>query len=477
MLRSHRWLPPPRAPRGSVLVVALLFATAIAIALGSYLQLANSTLRAANRAHLNEVATNLAETGLERGMLAIAHSIEDPTYDWSDWTVSGANASQRFEGFTYPANTTGFVRVLIQNYQDINHRTIVARATIEAPRQAPVEKWLRVQCERSSPLVGGVMGGRVQLSGGSNFDSYSSRLGDYGATLADGSTNLKASIQIGAQSLAPTGSSSGSITVAGRVAVGSEDAFELDSSVTIGPAGATGIDPAALRYDFTMDYDDAEPPDYTGTVLPNITSSLQLPRPGDPYVMVGGRKTYHYTVTEGIHLSGTGEQLQILPLEAQLETAPPINVVVNSGGGVTVSGPEAGIEIARSASLALYSAGDIYIGGAGVANEGRPANLQIWGTKPATEPLAQQIDVRGRDGRLSGVIYAPRAQVRVRPGSETGGDIFGAVVGAEVRIDPARFHYDEALRQFYPRFAFRLTQWEELARADERAPLAGALNF
>ena len=67
--------PTPRADRrrladqrGAFLIVAMVFAAAIAIVLASYLTLGRTSLKLAHRSFFASDATNLAEAGLEEAL-------------------------------------------------------------------------------------------------------------------------------------------------------------------------------------------------------------------------------------------------------------------------------------------------------------------------------------------------------------------------------------------------------------------------
>jgi hypothetical protein len=465
-------------PRGSVLIVALIFATAIAMTLTAYLQLAQTTLRVANRAHYANIAMNLAETGLERGMLAIATSVENPAFAWPGWRFSadGKDAYRTFDGFTYEGNTTGVVRVRVQDYQSAGTPVVIARATVNLGSGAPIEKWLRVRCGKTSPFRNSMTGENVVLMGGSKFDSYSSTLGEYGATLADGSTNTNDNAFVGATVLERGSAAGGEVVIQGSVSVASEDGLRLGSAASVGPAESSGINEHYVRYDFTRDYEDTRIPSVTGTMLTSIKESATLPRNGDPFITVAGRKTYYYTVTEGIFLTEDGARLTI----GELPPGPPpgVDVVIVVRSPIHVTGAGAGIQITGNNGLALYAAADVTIGGAGVANDGKPAQFQLWGTRPQSEEAPQTFDLVGNDGEFRGVIYGPNASITIAGDSSgSGGDVFGAIVGRDIKLSGSDFHYDEALRDLYKQYAYRVTDWEELASAKERSDAASALSF
>src|SRR5437899_10685628 len=105
--------PPSRLrnERGSLLIVALVFAAAIALMLTTYIKMSTTALNLAERAFCENQAMNLTESGLEMAMAAInANSWPSP------WAISGADASATFSSFTLPQGATGRVQVWVNNY-------------------------------------------------------------------------------------------------------------------------------------------------------------------------------------------------------------------------------------------------------------------------------------------------------------------------------------------------------------------------
>jgi hypothetical protein len=479
---SSAGLRPSPSRRGSTLVVALIFATAIAITLGSYLHLAHNTLRISQRAHYHNVAMNLAETGLERGMLAISRTADGSEGAWDGWTVSadGRDRYRALTGFTYEGQTTGEVRIRVKDHLSHGSREVIARATLTVPGTSPIEKWVRITCGRTSPFGQGLIGRKVVISGDARFNSYNSARGDYAAALGDGSINVNDQVFVGAARLEADSFSHGKLVLEGTVAVAGEQGLHLGSEADIGPFGTRGTSLGAVRHDFTRDYEDLVAPTVEGATITRITSSLRLPRAMDLPTIVNGRRTYYYRISDGINLAGDDVRLVVRNGASDDDgdgVADGVDVVLIVWGNVTVAGGQAVIEVAPHHSLAIYTPGDVDIRGAGVANEGRPFQFQVWGVKPQTDPVPQQVHVTGHDGELRAVIYAPNGDVVIKgAGGSAGSAMLGAVVARDVKIS-GNFHYDESLRQYDQRSVYRVTRWEELASAAQRAAVAGDLAF
>ena len=118
----------PRAQRGSVLIVALIFAIIIAISLVSYIALANNSLKQAGRSFYASSGINLAEIGLEQALACFNElAATTPALAWAGWTLDNTpynattspltpSASRTFTGFNPGPGATGIVKVIAQQY-------------------------------------------------------------------------------------------------------------------------------------------------------------------------------------------------------------------------------------------------------------------------------------------------------------------------------------------------------------------------
>src|SRR5215217_7391181 len=141
-----------RSSRGSVLIVALLLAGIIGISLSSYLKLAITTLRSANRSYYGNSSIDYAEIGIEQAM-ACFYGVTAGTAAataWTDWTLSSStNEATR----TFPSATTYYtpgpgatarVKVYVQHYNFTGTPIIVAKATITPSEGGVIEKFVKV---------------------------------------------------------------------------------------------------------------------------------------------------------------------------------------------------------------------------------------------------------------------------------------------------------------------------------------------
>ena len=146
--------------------------------------------------------------------------------------------------------------------------------------------------------------------------------------------------------------------------------------------------------------------------------------------------------------------------------------------GIDMTG-NGGIVIEPGASLTVYTAGNIKIAGNGVLNGGstaasanQPINFQLWGTSTSTT-TKQDIQIAG-NGVLSGIVYAPNGSVKINGN----GDVLGSCVANDITVvGNAQFHYDESLGNLGGGNPFRVTNWNEITSAPDRALLYSIMNF
>lgn len=434
-----RWCPKGRDTRGSALLVAVIFTSLLgALIIPSYLVLSNSALKLAHRSFYNTAALDLAESGLEHAMWVL-NQPADGTDPWEDWELmEGTDVRAEFSGFSFNGEIAGTVRVAVVNYRSKTPE-IVSRAVIDLGNGQTVEKWMHatLRTGRSLFSYGMLARDHITSSGGAWFDSWISDPDKdpatphvpYSSSVArDNAKVASASNDLGAISL-------GSSDLYGTVAVGSESEYGLEVSWggQVGPRGMTGdgpriVAPGAISTKFTATFEDVIAPATDATLPP-----YRLPRNvnGPPY----------YISQESIGSPGatTSIELDSLRVEgaATLTIEGDVTLVLPASGDTVLVGGSGKIRLAPDATLTVYTAGNIKIAGAGIANPAASQNFQVWGTAPIT----QKIEILG-SGQFSGVIYAPNADLRV-PGHA---DIYGAVVANRITMaGSGAFHYDESL--------------------------------
>lgn len=463
---------PLNSSRGSVLITAMIFTLAIGISLVSFLKLGQNTLVISNRAFHSNAAMNLAESGLEQAMWSVGKAVDGDASAWTGWTTSGANAWRKFTGFNYDANTTGYVRVYVQNYALSSAPTVIARGTITPVNGPSVEKWVVVSLVQRTKFANGLVAkDQITFSGGNAVvDSYDSRLGAYNANLGGGNFNKYARGSAGSSSVIVNSFTLSNSKIYGNVAIGTSNL----SGLSVGPNGLVGdfsaaagsVDTNRVQTDFTTNFDDAVAPTTAGYTIGGIGSTT-LPRGGD--VPAADGKFYYNS--SGISIGGNASK--------KLDIAPGNDVVIRvtapSGStGVEIKG-QASINVLAGSNLDIYSEADVAIGGNGVANANDPASFNLYGTLPSGGG-SQSISVSG-NGQLSAVVYAPNADVSMNGGGASG-HIQGSVIADTIQVTGgSEFHYDESLSDQTGGNPFGVGEWSELSTAGQRATYTGVMSW
>src|SRR4051812_11254840 len=140
--RGHR--------RGAVLIVALLVSALIAVMLGSYLNLNLSSSRMARRSFNGYAALNLAEAGAEEAVWSFNQVASGQRTAWNGWLNNGVSAWQKLPSFELGSNTTGWVKVFVDNYNPAPSAQpkVLAQSAVGAPGENPVTKVLEVTLRR-----------------------------------------------------------------------------------------------------------------------------------------------------------------------------------------------------------------------------------------------------------------------------------------------------------------------------------------
>jgi hypothetical protein len=455
--------------QGSALIVSIIFTTILAvIAIPSYLSLSNQTLRQSNRSFYNGAAINAAESGIEYAVQAVMLQSEN-NYSWNNWSISGNDAYITMDDFTLVGDIHASTNVYIYNYADENPEVVV-KSTIHLPTGAPVEKYMYASLSASSTrglfAYGALTKEFIQASGGVAFDSWISDPDN------DPSTDYvpySDSVARDDVTIATVGTDAGAITlgssdVYGSAAIGSSDYSGLDVGWggQVGPRDESEWDPAdtdelwkkdgwlvstqtgALSTSFTADFEEIVAPEVETTEL---WTSYELPYTDKRTVSNQWSSWTQnvYVDEESIGSSGTETVLNMDELivkgGATLTIEGDVTIILPNENTTSLQVIEGGaLKLADDATLTIYIAGDIEVSGAGIFSEVAPQQLQIWGT--ATD--SQSIDFLG-SGQLSGIIYAPNAEVKINGDA----DLYGSIVCKNMTLTGSgSFRYDESLANY-----------------------------
>lgn len=438
--------------RGVVLIVALVVCALIAVGLAGYLSLNLSTSRLSQRGFNTYAALNLAEAGVEEAVWSFNRASAGNADAWDQWTASGQSAHRKFSGFELGNNTTGSVKVYVDNSQptSTSRPKIVTESTVSTPGSIPQSRLIEVTLRRRSSFANGLVAKQSIVFSGTNasVDSWDSNPDQNPLTApVDYSTlNRTDHGTVATASFASNSILINQADIWGYVATGGS-APSVGTNGTIRgadtPAGVT-VDPRRIATDFNASFPIIQSP-IDGTPLAAIPSTLGTT----------GTKT-RWRATQ---LSLSGNQSLTILGDVTL-----ILTMTTAGDALSVTG-NASIIIEKDAKFTVYAEGGIKVAGNGLLNNNiQPSTCQFWGT--STSPAGQAIMIAG-NGALRCVVYAPYGDVTVNGN----GDVMGSIVSQSIRFTGnAAFHYDESLAIGQNNEPFAIGKWRELTSELERAP-------
>ena len=443
--------------RGGVLLTSLILMIVLGLILASHLALSRNALKLSNRAFYLNAALDIAETGLEQAIWSLNNANLGNASAWSGWTVASGNASRKFTNFGLGRGASGEVNVYVTGYQGAAP-VILAKGLVRVSSEvAPVEKWLRVtvanggtatvpDTTKSLFAYGLLARESIYANGGAWMDSWKS---DPDNNPATPSVRWSSGVALSNARVAVQSSTPGALwidgaDIFGTASVGSSTSTGLkmkDWDGQIGPRGSTftgkyRVVPGSLAVDFKATYEKVEAP----TNISSVQAAYVLPRnvSGPPY----------YVSAESIGTTGGTTVLQMGKMT--VEGAATLTIK----GDVTLYMPTYGVEtlkvagsgkilLEKGATLKIVTPGNIKVEGAGIANSGAPANVQIWST---TNGLlnGQTISLAG-SAALNAILYAPDAALTLPGHTDFSG---AAVVRTASLTGSGAFHYDESLEKF-----------------------------
>ena len=484
-----------RGNQGSVVIVAMTLAIALAMMAGGYISLTSQSMRHTQRTfHLN-TAFNLAESGAECAVWCLKNGWTIPTNAWT-----GDSATRNYVGsaaspvFTDSQGTKAFFNIRI-TAADTPNPTVIAEGVVVPPIGSPVTKQIRVRLSNGGLFANGLVAKDLLTLNGGEFDSYRSSLGDpassprgYEITVAS------TAIEIGDVSVGSAAD------IYGNVAIGADSQAGFVSTIqgqVVGPDTSRGddgvvqqggnlIDTNRIAYDYTQDFPDKtveDPDEHT-----DIETSPPEPDVDNPDLYIvgdpSGATTVRYQLTS--FSIPNGKTLLIVgPVEfvvstdftvagtASLVVVDPSTTISKKVNGTLVETPYTGVGKAK-----LYVGGNITISGNGSLNAPyKPEALRVYGTltEEAYAAGARQTISIGGNGNLTAAIYAPNADI-VMNGGGSSGYIAGAAVGRSVHVNGNgyRFRYDKDLEDLTEDDNYRVTGWAELTKPSDRFDLSGA---
>ena len=456
--------------RGSLLIVTMIFAAVIGISLASYIRLAGTALRTADRSFYANSAVDLAESGIEQAM-ACFYKVSTGTAvatAWSGWTLSGSSATRLFSGFTPGPNATGAVRVYVSQYDLTGSPKVVAKSTISLPSGAPIEKYVEITLGSRGPFSMGIVAkDSITISGNGSFDSWSSDPDNDPTTAPIPYSSGVATANCGVGVLGSTGTDltmSGNASIYGSIHMGPSATETHSGNASVSNVvGGSGWNSALVHKDFSGSFPAVTVPtaSFVNAITNNPGGGTSFPRAGDTAASDG---KYYYNVAIGKALSLSGNNTVTIAGNC-------VFIFANHSGVTTIStSGNARIVVNNNASMVVYTNGNISLSGNGLVNNNlQPSKCLIYGTNPSS----QSASFSG-NGSGGAVYYMPNGSI-----SLTGnGDFRGAIVANTISASGnGSFHYDLALANIGGGNGGRPTKWKELRTAAERQVYAAQLNF
>lgn len=415
--------------QGSAMLTTVIFSFLVVTLMGSYLYLSSGEYRLATRSFLSNASFNLAEGGLDLALDALR------TKSSSGWTKNTDGSGRKYWARVYDdydlgGNIVGEIKIVILN-PGSKTPEIYSEGIAKGHLAGDVKKQLYAHTVSGfMPFKNGFNSKEGIVLKGSNviFDSYDSRNGPYGPG------NRNSEISVSTISVEVDAIDIGNASVYGYVATGG-------AMPNVGPKGSITnyanpgkVDDSRVTTDYYAEFPNIDPP----ALISPLTS---MPSSG--------------TILGGEYLLTSWSSNSSSPLYIAGDTTIVITGDMNlSGNGSIVIDP--------SATLKIYTEGDVSLGGKGVLNgSAKPSQLMIFGTNSTLGE--QEFSISG-NGFLSASVYAPNAEVAMNGGG-TDGRVFGAVAAYDARlVGNSHFSYDEALADYnIGTGGYVVDEWAELA--------------
>ena len=432
---------------GAIIIVALFFATAVGLMVGSYLRLASNELKLSTRAFLSNAAFNLAEAAAEEAIWSFTKE------DWSSWDEYGTYATKEVTNFQIGSDKEGSFRVVVENYNSgsLLPPTILAEGKVRSATGMESVRQLEISLGNRSLFANAMTSkSEVTISGGAAaIDSYDSAVGQW-----DPNTNRKDKGTVGTLSMEFGDLDAGNSDIYGYVATGGGIPVFGPNAKVYGEGWNPGdplVDPDRIALDFTADFPDVDPPTLSASAKddsdPDITYLTSSGSPGER------------TISGGLPTSPVEYHLTALEMNNNRRLIIDSNsyVVMRVDGDVDISK----LTVRTGANLTLYVNGDFTVSGNGYANDNTKAEtFVVYGTN--NDPANPSTFTLNGSASLCAAVYAPNAALTMNGGG-SGPGFMGAAVGKSIALNGGvTFHYDEGLAGFGSNGAFQMKQWKEL---------------
>jgi len=461
--------------RGSVLIVALIFAGVIALVLSSSLSLALNSNKLADQSYAFNAAQNLADTGLEHALWALDNS--------GAWATGGfslrSGYTTQYQG-AFPSSTTyyplsrgakGQIKVWVDNTTTTPHAVVQAIVKLGSGRT--ISKYAEAYLLQRSFSTGGMVAKNgIDFTGHSTLvDSWVSYDDDVStANDVPYSTTVR---RANAHFATPGVINQQNAQVFGYASIGSDD----NSGLNVGATGILSgnfsasngtVDYTRVTHDFAENFPEFSAPS-GGISLGAINSASNF---------TGGTSSTPVIYSTPSVTIGTADTMNIGT------PTTPAYVTLVVVGDINFNG-SAKIIINPGSKLTLYVGGNIYMSGSEsivngdasntTATMNMPSNFTLIGTRTSDQVSTSGYSSWTIQGGsyMSAVVYAPNANITIGGN----GDTYGSVVGNTVSMNSGNFHQDESLGNVRKTGLWAIAKWRELQSNSDRAAYSDQLNF
>lgn len=430
--------PVRRKQRGSLLLSAMLVATAISVGLVGYINLSRNALKLSQRTYYVNCAANLAEAGLEEAVYCfrLMDGGTSIATAWSGWSLSLSNASLTLPSFSCGPSAVGVVKVYVVGFDGtLALPSVMAQAKITPiDGSPPITKSYKVAMKKRGAYNAAIITyNNLTLGSQTTVDSF----------------NSNPSGVSGAARLAYPGQGAGAkgnlVAIGGSLSLGS--GTMVNGNVLLG-VGVTAPAQSQVNGSIISNYLGVYPtptfPSWNGWTGHYFiwTIPAVLPRAGDT-VSADGRY-YYYSLDN---------------LDATTITA---------GKNVTIVtlAVRSGLTLGTDATCIVWC-GDITTSGTtGFTNPNWAGALQFYSLDNSL--------ALGHAGDTNACFYAPGATITLSGGGSTKA-FTGSIIAKSVTAAAGwKFHYDESLNNVSTQVGtgWSMSKWYDLQGTTELSTLS-----
>jgi hypothetical protein len=469
---------PKRSQRGSVLLVSLVITFIIGITLASYLIMTQNQNVSVARSQTWNSSIALSEAGVEDALAMLNRNggNVETLYNWTNsaalsadnWTALGANVyyTRRYLGSNYydayitNLNNTPSIRsvgtVALNSALASAPQSFFAAAGVANPSPRPtVTRKIEVRT-KIDPLFALAMAAIQQIDMNGNniatdsFDSADNNFSNGGLYPSGDLSKTKANGDVVTDYTILNALNVGNADIKGVVKTGPHGTVSIGPNGSVGDkawveGGNNGIQPGHSADDMNVVFDPVTLPTGATTWLPPGAAQTGQTINGTSYA-------YAFTTPGSYDYRISGS------LSGSVYVGPGVTVRLYVTGNISLNNKT--IDLAAGGSLLkIYLGGSLSMAGNGAINNDNQnaANFYLFGL-----PTCTSISLGG-NGALTGVIYAPQAELSLSGGGNNTYDFVGSSVSKSVRMNGHfNFHYDENLRRVGPGRGYIPTNWKEV---------------